>query len=224
MNSRILVVEDDPAITLLLSDNLKFHGFEVEVAVDGRAALTSVRRFAPDLILLDLMLPGLDGYEVCRRLMQQPERTPIIVLTARNRQEDRIRGLDLGADDYVTKPFALDELLARMRAVLRRAQKRPDEIVLGDVVIDFRRHRALKNNRAITLTDREFAVLRRLSDRIGTVVSRDELLSVVWGYQNVPLTRTVDNLISRLRRKIEVDTHHPQYIRTAHGDGYRLTP
>jgi DNA-binding response OmpR family regulator len=156
--------------------------------------------------------------------MQQPERTPIIVLTARNRKEDRILGLDLGADDYVTKPFALDELLARMRAVLRRAQKRPDEIVLGDVVIDFRRHRALKNNRAITLTDREFAVLRRLADRIGTVVSRDELLSVVWGYQNVPLTRTVDNLISRLRRKIEVDPHQPQYIRTAHGDGYRLTP
>ena len=224
MNPRILVVEDDPVITRVLCDNLKFEGFEVDVAVDGRAALASARKFAPDLILLDLMLPGLDGFEVCRRLTQQPERTPIIVLTSRSQKEDRIRGLELGADDYVTKPFALDELLARMRAVLRRAQKRPDEIVLGDVVIDFRHLRAQKKNQPLSLTDREFAVLRRLADRVGSIVSRDELLSVVWGYQNVPLTRTVDNLIARLRRKVEPDPHQPKYIRTAHGDGYRLTP
>ena len=224
MNFRILIVEDDPTIVRVLRDNLEFEGFEVEVSVDGRDALTSARKFAPDLILLDLALPGLDGLEVCRRLTQQPERTPIIVLTARNRTEDRIRGLELGADDYVTKPFSLDELLARMRAVLRRTQKRPDEIVLGDVQIDFRHMRALKNNQPISLTDREFAVLRRLADRIGSIVTRDELLSVVWGYQDVPLTRTVDNLISRLRRKVEADPHHPQYIRTAHGDGYKLTP
>lgn len=224
MNPRILIVEDDPTITRVLRDNLKFEGFEVDVAVDGRAALASARKFAPDLILLDLTLPGLDGLEVCRRLTREPERTAIVVLTARGGKEDRIRGLELGADDYVTKPFALDELLARMRAVLRRTRKRPDEIVLGDVRIDFRHMRAVKNDVPISLTDREFAVLRRLADRIGSAVTRDELLSVVWGYENVPLTRTVDNLIARLRRKVEPDPHHPRFIRTAHGDGYRLTP
>ena len=135
-----------------------------------------------------------------------------------------MRGLGLGADDYVTKPFALDELLARVHAVLRRTQEQHDQIVLGDIVVDFPRLSASRGGRGLVLTYREIAVLRRLADRLGHVVTRDELLRVVWGYQHAPMTRTVDNLIARLRRKIEPDPHHPRYIRTVHGDGYRLTP
>lgn len=223
MRKRILIVEDDESIARLLRDNLVFEGFDVECQADGREALPHVRRFGPDLVLLDLMLPGLDGLEICRRLNESAERTPIIVITARAQKEDRIRGLELGADDYVIKPLALDELLARVHAVLRRTQPHPERLVLGDVTIDFRRMRAVRGERDLSLTDRELAVLRRLAERLNHVVSRDELLRVVWGYQDAPLTRTVDNLIARLRRKIEPDPHHPRYIRTAHGDGYRLT-
>jgi len=224
MSKRVLIVEDDPSVARLIRDNLQFEGFEVQEAVNGRDAVQHVERLRPDLVLLDLMLPGLDGFEVCRRLNEGPDRTPIIVITARNQHTDKIRGLELGADDYLTKPFALDELLARMHAVLRRTQKQPDEITLGHVTINFRQLTATGTRRQISLTDREFAVLRRLAERVGHIVSRDELLRVVWGYHALTLTRAVDNLIARLRRKIEPDPHNPRYIRTAHGDGYRLTP
>jgi DNA-binding response OmpR family regulator len=224
MKKRILIVEDDPSIARVLRDNLIFDGFDVECEADGGRARGHAVDFAPDLVVLDLMLPGVNGWELCRLLTDGPSRTPVIILTARTQKEDKVRGLELGADDYVTKPFALDELLARVHAVLRRTQAQLDQIVLGDIVVDFRRLGASRGGRGLVLTDRELAVLRRLADRLGHVVTRDELLRVVWGYQHAPMTRTVDNLIARLRRKIEPDPHRPRYIRTVHGDGYRLTP
>jgi two-component system response regulator VicR len=146
----------------------------------------------------------------------------VIILSARGQKEDRIRGLTLGADDYVTKPFALDELLARVHAVLRRTKPRIDQLTLGNTVIDFRRLRAYCGAKPVELTDREFEILRCLAERAGSVVTRDELLHLVWGYANAPLTRTVDNFIFRLRHKLERDPKHPAFIRKAYGDGYRL--
>lgn len=224
MRQRILIIEDDEAIARLVRDNLQFDGYEVECQADGGDALRHVRRFAPNLVLLDLTLPGADGLEICRRLAESQDRVPVIVITARAQKDDRVLGLELGADDYVTKPFALDELLARVHAVLRRTHPHPANLRLGDITIDFARMTATKAGQAISLTDREVAVIRCLAERTGHVVSRDELLRIVWGFQETPMTRTVDNLIARLRRKIEPDPKQPRFIRTAHGDGYRLTP
>jgi DNA-binding response OmpR family regulator len=224
MTKRVLIVEDDKSIARLLKDNLQFEGFVVEWSETGRDATEIVTRFAPDLVLLDLMLPdGVDGLALCQSISQGPARTPVIILTARAHKEDRVRGLTLGADDYVIKPFALDELLARVHAVLRRTKPRLDSARLGDIVIDFRRLRAFKRKQEVVLTDREFEVLRHLAERSGSVVSRDELLHLVWGYSEVPTTRTVDNFIFRLRQKIERDPRHPKFIHTAYGGGYRLT-
>lgn len=221
---RILIVEDDTAIARLLRDNLQFDGFSVEWSQTGRDAVDAAKRFAPDLVLLDLTLPkGMDGFEVCRWFTQGAHRTSVIILTARGQQEDRIRGLTLGADDYVVKPFALEELLARIHAVLRRTRPRLDEIKIGETTVDFRRLRAFRRAEEIVLTDREFEVLRHLAEKAGSIVTRAELLHLVWGYSDAPMTRTVDNFIFRLRHKLEPDPHHPRYIRTAHGDGYRLT-
>jgi two-component system response regulator VicR len=221
---RVLVVEDDKAIGRLLVDNLQLDGFSVELCETGRDAFNALARFAPDLVLLDLMLPdGFDGLELCRSLSQRPAPIPVIILTARSEKEDRVRGLTMGADDYVVKPFALDELLARIHAVLRRARQRPESLKLGDTTIDFQRLQAVRGKREVVLTDREFEVLRHLAERAGSVVSRDELLHLVWGYWDVPTTRTVDNFIFRLRAKIERDPHNPQFIHTVYGGGYRLT-
>jgi DNA-binding response OmpR family regulator len=221
---RILLVEDDAAIARLITDNLRFEGFAVEWCDTGRTAIAAAARFAPDLVLLDLMLPGgPDGLQLCRTLTQAAKRTPVIILTARGEKEDRVRGLTLGADDYVVKPFALDELLARIHAVLRRTTPRLERLTLGRTIIDFTRLRAYRDDAEIALTDREFEILRHLAERAGSIVSRDELLRLVWGYADAPLTRTVDNFIFRLRHKIEPDPRHPQYIRKAYGDGYRLT-
>ena len=224
MSKRILIIEDDASIARLVRDNLVFDGFVVETQADGREALNHVRRVGPDLVLLDLMLPGIDGLEICRTLGQSAERVPIIIITARTQKDDRVLGLEVGADDYLTKPFALDELLARVHAVLRRTQPDLADLVLGEIRVDFKRMRATRAGKALSLTDREVAVMRRLAERAGHVVSRDELLRIVCGYLDTPVTRTVDNMIARLRRKIEPDPKQPRYIRTAHGDGYRLTP
>jgi DNA-binding response OmpR family regulator len=221
---RILVVEDDTALARLLCDNLIYEGFEVSLAANGHLALKENEAFNPDLVLLDLTLPGLDGIEVCRRLNREQSRTAIIILTARTQKEDKLRGLRLGADDYMTKPFALDELLARIEAVLRRVHPADDVLVLGSLHVDFNQYTATRNNTKIAFSQREFEVLRYMSVRAGKVVSRDELLRNVWGYQNIPLTRSVDNLIARLRWKIEPDPDDPRYIHTVYGDGYRLTP
>jgi DNA-binding response OmpR family regulator len=223
MSRRILIVEDDAALARVLKDNLEFEGFLVESAADGREALHKARQFAPDLLILDVMVPSVNGFQICEELSRGPARTPIIMVTARTQKEDKIRGLELGADDYVAKPFALDELLARVHAVLRRTQPRVDKVTIGDVLIDFRLRHASRGNRKIDLSHREFEVLRYLVERAGKSVHRDELLRSVWGYSDAPLSRAVDNLIGRLRRKIEQDPRRPRYIRTAHGDGYCLT-
>jgi two-component system alkaline phosphatase synthesis response regulator PhoP len=175
-------------------------------------------------VLLDLMLPsGVDGLQICRTLTESRERTPVIILTAKDQQADKVRGLMAGADDYVTKPFAFDELLARIHAVLRRTTARLAELRIGDTIIDFRRLRATKAGQALILTDKEFEILRYLAEREGKIVSRDELLHLVWGYESTTVTRTVDNFIFRLRQKIEPDPRRPQFIHTVYGDGYRLT-
>jgi two-component system, OmpR family, alkaline phosphatase synthesis response regulator PhoP len=223
MKRRILVVEDDVSLARVLCDNLVYEGFDVALAADGNRALKEHRVFNPDLVLLDLTLPGLDGFEVCRKLNREQSRTGIIILTARTQKEDKLQGLRLGADDYITKPFALDELLARIEAVMRRLQPADDGLSLGSLHIDFNHYTAERNNEKVAFSQREIEVLRYMSARAGKVVTRDELLRNVWGYQNIPLTRSVDNLIARLRWKIEPDPDNPRYIHTVYGDGYRLT-
>jgi DNA-binding response OmpR family regulator len=223
MKRRILVVEDDASLARVLCDNLIYEGFDVALAGDGQLALKEHEVFNPDLVLLDLTLPGLDGLEVCRRLNREQSRSGIIILTARTQKDDKLQGLRLGADDYITKPFALDELLARIEAVLRRVHPAEDGVVLGSLRIDFNHYTAERNKEKVAFSQREIDVLHYMSVRAGRVVTRDELLRNVWGYQNIPLTRSVDNLIARLRWKIEPDPDNPRYIHTVYGDGYRLT-
>lgn len=221
---RVLIVEDDRSLARILSDNLTFDGYLVTRAADRDAALASVRSAPPDLILLDLMIPGADGFDLCAQLRGQL-RTPIIILSARAQKADKLHGLDLGADDYLTKPFDLDELLARIRAVLRRHGKPAVErLAMGRVMVDFRTLRATRAATELHLTHREFELLRYLAERRDRIVHRDELLREVWGYLSTPTTRSVDLAIARLRKKIEEDPHRPRFILTVHADGYRLTP
>lgn len=221
MAKRILVVEDDAALGRVLCDNLTFAGFQVEWARDGAAAVRSVRTSTPDLILLDVMLPDRSGFELCGVLRKGAD-TPLVMLTARGQKADKVRGLELGADDYVTKPFHIEELLARIQAVLRRARPAVSRLVLGDVVIDLTALRASAGGRDFHLTHREFEVLRYLAERERHVVSRDELLREVWGYFDSPTTRSVDHAVARIRKKIEADPHRPRFLHTVHGDGYCL--
>ncbi len=223
MDLNILIVEDDPAIARLVRDNLVYDGFSVECVADGKSALKALRSCPPDLVLLDLMLPGLSGFEICRMIGEAPVHIPLIVVSAREKNSDKIRALDLGADDYITKPFSLEELLARVHALVRRSYAAPDEIDLDDVHIDFVRLHAIKGKTALSLTPREFEVLRFLSIHSNMVVNRERLLRSVWGYDEVPTTRTVDHFMARLRSKIEVDPHQPRYLHTIYGEGYRLS-
>jgi len=223
MKKRVLVVEDDAALARVLRDNLAFEGFVVECVGDGNLAVTAARAFAPDLVILDVMLPGRDGFELCG-LLRQGGRTPIIMLTARGQKADKIKGLALGADDYVTKPFDVEELMARVHAVLRRSSQPIDTVALGPVTVDFRQMTVRHGRDEVHLTHREFALLQYLADRQGRVVSRNELLREIWGYPDTPATRSVDHAIARLRKKIEADPGRPRYIHTVHGDGYTLTP
>lgn len=223
--SRILVVEDDAAILRGLADNLKFESHDVLTATDGEAGYRLIREKNPDLIILDLMLPKLSGYELCRKLRGEGVTTPILMLTARGEEADRVLGLDLGADDYVTKPFSVRELLARIRAILRRTyppKTLPDELHFDDVVVDFRRYEAHKADKTLEMTRKEFGILRLLAARPGEVVTRDELLKEVWGYENYPSTRTVDNHIASLRAKLEPNPSQPRHLLTVHGVGYKL--
>ena len=224
MNPRILVVEDDQLLAKVICDNLSFDGFEVTRAATAHAAVNLLREFGPDLIVLDVMLPDRSGFDVFETL-HQGGRTPIIFLTARGETVDRLRGLRLGADDYVIKPFDLAELLARVHAVLRRARGVTDRLTLGDVSIDFKNQTAMRRGQALHLTHREFELLRFLAARAGRVVHRGELLRGVWGYpDDSATTRSVDHAIARLRRKIEPQSDQPRFIHTVHGDGYSLTP
>jgi DNA-binding response OmpR family regulator len=222
MSGRILIVEDDNMLAKVIGDNLRFAGYEVSAAADGHDAVARLRTFQPDLVLLDLMLPDRSGFDLCG-VLRQGGRTPVVILSARAQKADKLRGLKLGADDYLTKPFDLDELLARIQAVLRRSRRGVDRLVLGAVIIDFNALRAVTGKREVHLTHREFGVLRYLAERHERVVYRDELLREIWGYLDVPpTTRSVDHAIARLRKKIEPDPHRPRFIRTVHGDGYVL--
>jgi DNA-binding response OmpR family regulator len=223
--TRILVVEDDPAILRGVSDNLRLESYEVVTAADGEAGDRLAHEARPDLIVLDLMLPKRSGYELCRKLRSEGQTTPVLMLTARGEEADRILGLDLGADDYVTKPFSVRELLARIRALLRRAhppRPLPDELQFGDVEVDFRSYEAKKGGAPVDLTPKEFQLLRLLAARAGEVVSRGELLEDVWGYDTLPNTRTVDNHVASLRAKLEPDTPESRHIQTVHGVGYKF--
>ena len=222
MNKRILIVEDDAALARVLSDNLAFSGFDVEHVEEGTKVMRALREFSPDLVLLDLTLPGIDGFDLCS-LIRQGGRTPVIILTARDQKTDKLRGLELGADDYVTKPFDFEELQARMRAVLRRARQMVVRITLGETVVDFTAFKATRAREDLRLSRREFDLLSYLAEREGSVVPRSELLREVWGFPEEPATRAVDYAIRRLRRKIEKDPHNPKHIHTVHGDGYCLT-
>jgi DNA-binding response OmpR family regulator len=223
MKKRILIVEDDASLARVLGDNLAFDGFDVKCATEGGSALNLARTFAPDLVVLDIMLPNTNGFDLCR-VLRHGGQTPIIILTARSQKADKLRGLNLGADDYITKPFDLEEFLARVRAVLRRARPTMERLTLGQVMIDFRARHATNADRTLHLTYREFELLQYLAERQEHAVYRNELLREVWGYPNAPSTRSVDHAIARLRKKIEPDPHHPRFIHTVHGDGYCLTP
>jgi len=219
---RILIVEDDRALARVLSDNLTFSGYEVEWVDDGADVLNCVRARNPDLVLLDVMLPKRDGFSLCG-LIRQGGRTPVIMLTARDQKADKLRGLELGADDYITKPFDFEELQARIRAVLRRARQSAVHISIGDAAIDFVAFTATRGGVDLRLSRREFDILGYLAEREGRVVQRDELLREIWGYPDEPATRAVDYAIRRLRRKLEADPHNPRHIHTVHGNGYSLT-
>jgi DNA-binding response OmpR family regulator len=228
--SRILVVEDEPAILRGLADNLTRELHDVLTAADGETAYQLIKQKKPDLVILDLMLPKLSGYEVCRQMRAEGIATPILMLTARGEEGDRVAGLDLGADDYVTKPFSVRELLARVRALLRRGQPATataslDELTVDDISIDFRRYEARKADSPagapLEMTRREFQILRALASRAGEVVTREELLNQVWGLEVYPTTRTVDNHIAGLRAKLERDPAQPRHLLTVRGVGYK---
>jgi DNA-binding response OmpR family regulator len=225
--SRILVIEDDLAILRGLKDNFLAEGYQVFTAEDGAEGYRLAREEDPDLIILDLMLPALSGYEICRKLRDNGDSVLILMLTARGEEADRILGLDLGADDYVTKPFSIRELKARVRALLRRsdaASTPPDRLAFGNVEVDFPRYVAQKGGKPVEMTPKEFGVLRFLAARPGEVVSRYELLEQVWGYGKFPTTRTVDNHIAALRAKLEEDPAQPRYLQTVHRVGYKFVP
>jgi DNA-binding response OmpR family regulator len=227
MALRVLAVEDEPEMQVILRDNLAYEGYEVLSAATGEEGLLLAMAAQPDLVLLDLMLPRMSGYEVCRRLRAERFTMPIIMLTARNAEFDRVAGLELGADDYIGKPFGVDELLARVRVQFRRPRHPAaelDEVRIGDVVVDRRLRRATRGRQPLDLSSREFELLEYLLDHADTVITRDELLTRVWNYGDAPLTRTVDNFVAKLRKKIERDPRDPRHILTVHGSGYRFIP
>lgn len=221
----ILLIEDDSEMLLGIKDNLEMMGYGVVSAMDGETGISEAFQARPDAIILDLMLPGVDGFDVCRTLRSRGLNVPILMLTARGGETDKVLGLELGADDYVTKPFNIHELLARIKAMLRRtsgAATPGDFYRFGDVQLDFRSHRGEKGGRALPMSALEFEVMRYLIRRRGEVVSREQLLADIWGYQGCPTTRSVDNLMARLRHKLEDRPHAPRHILTIHGVGYKF--
>ena len=224
--SVVLIVEDDLAILRGLSDNLTLQQYDVLTATDGEAGCRLALEKKPDLLILDVMLPNMSGFEICRKVRAEGLTAPILMLTARGEESDRVLGLDLGADDYMTKPFSIRELLARVRAHLRRvehSEKLPEELTFDDVVVDFKKYEARKGGRALEMTRKEFGILRLLAAKAGVAVTRDDLLSDVWGYEHYPTTRTVDTHIAMLRAKLEANPSEPQRLITVHGVGYKLT-
>jgi DNA-binding response OmpR family regulator len=225
VSREVLVVEDEPHMRGLLTDNLEFEGYRVTAVESGEQALDELNRRAVSLLIVDVMLPGMSGFALCERLRNQGARVPIIILTARTQEQDRVRGLDIGADDYVSKPFSVGELMARVRAQVRRDDWHADtgpEFTFGDVKVNVRQRLVTRRGRRLALSGREFELLRYLLAHRHEIVSREQLLRDVWGYHQLSVTRTVDNYIAKLRTELEPKPHEPRYIVTVHGSGYQL--
>ncbi|MDZ4340386.1 MAG: response regulator transcription factor [candidate division NC10 bacterium] len=222
--TRILVIDDEPEMVRGLRDNLSYEGYEVLTAREGREGLATALKELPDLIILDIMMPGMSGWDVCRELRKKEVHIPIIMLTARGQEADTVMGLELGADDYITKPFSVRELLARVGAVMRRPGQRSDidSYAFGSVRIDFKQCVVFRDTRQVSLTRKELDIMRYFVAHQGEVLSRERLLDEVWGYERFPTTRTVDNHILKLRQKLEDDPENPRFIQTVHGIGYRF--
>jgi DNA-binding response OmpR family regulator len=226
--TKILIVDDEPAMRMGLKDNLEFEGYEVDFAEDGKAGLEKIIANKYNLILLDVMMPKMSGLDVCRTIRKNGINTPVILLTAKGEEIDKILGLELGADDYVTKPFSLRELLARIKAILRRGDdsasenKNEEMVKIGRLDLNFPSYNAFEEGTPVQLSHKEFEILHLLWNRKNTTVSRDDLLNEIWGYDETPTTRTVDNFMLRLRQKIEKDFNHPHVIISVHGIGYKL--
>ena len=223
--TKILIVEDEPNMVAGLRDNFEFEGYQVVTAPDGVAGLERALSERPDLVILDVMMPRMSGLEVCQQLKAKRPSIPIIMLTARGQEVDKVVGLELGADDYVTKPFSIRELLARVKAVLRRAQNSPkngDRYMFGDVEVNLRSCQVVRKGKALDFSSKEFELLKYFLSHSGEAISRDRLLEEVWGYDRFPTTRTVDAHIVRLRQKLEPKPDDPHFILTVHGVGYKF--
>jgi DNA-binding response OmpR family regulator len=221
----ILVIEDDISILRGLKDNLEYEGYDVVAETNGEKGLQLALKKKTDLVLLDIMLPGINGYEICRKLKNEKPELPIIMITARGSEMDKVSGLDIGADDYVTKPFSIPELLARIRAVLRRTSVDiviPDEYCFGNIKLDFKKFKAFRDNQEIKLSGKEFAIMEYFIRHEGEAVHRYDLLSEVWGYEALPTTRTIDNFILDLRKKLEENPSKPRHIESVRDIGYRF--
>ncbi len=226
MAKKILVIEDDPGIMLSLKDEFESEGYLVYSADDGEKGLAQSKQINPDLIILDVMLPVIDGYEVCKRLRNAGDTTPIIMLTVKDKEIDKVLGLELGADDYVTKPFSLRELLARVKAVFRRTEERAADLTsysFGGIELDFRKYEAKKNRKKLELTPLEFQMLKFFIQKKEQVLTRDDFLDKIWGEDNVTVSfRTIDSHIANIRKKIELDPSRPQHILSIRGVGYKF--
>lgn len=226
MLRKILIVEDDPGIQMSLQDEFESEGYQVFVANDGAKGLSMTKEKKPDLIILDIMLPELDGYEVCKRLRKEGNNTPIIMLTVKDKEIDKVLGLEFGADDYVTKPFSLRELLARVKSVFRRIEDHPTEIhsfCIGETEFDFKKYEARKRGQKIEYTPLEFQMLRLFVKQKGEVLTRDDFLDQIWGEDNLVVSsRTIDSHIANIRKKIEEDPSNPKFITSIRGVGYKL--
>ena len=220
---KILIIEDDPTMLRVLKDNFEFGGYEVRTASDGRKGLDAVFETKPDLILLDIMLPEINGYDICRRVRKEGFTMPIIMLTAKGQESDIVLGLNTGADDYVTKPFSIDVLLARVSACLRRRRKEHgSDFQFGDCKLDMASHRLFRKHVEVAVTPKEFGLLRFFVERAGRALTRDQILDGVWGRDLIVTLRSVDRCVTTLRNKIEPDPQRPTYIQTIRDVGYRF--
>ena len=226
MPKKILIIEDDPGILLSLKDEFESQGYEVSAAEDGEKGFKMAKQQKPELIILDIMLPVIDGYEVCKRLRMEGDTTPIIMLTVKDKEIDRVLGLELGGDDYVTKPFSLREIMARVKAVLRRTEERVKDLAtysFGQVELDFKKYEAKKKGKKLELTPLEFLMLKLFIQRKEQVLSRDDFLDKIWGEDNMCVSfRTVDSHIANIRKKIEDDPSNPKHIISIRGVGYKF--